>query len=328
MKPILTYESLADLSEYSVDIIDGILGFKDIYIDFKQPSNARVSFFKLLLANFKDTVVEGVTFDNCYIDSDDEITLPFKTVRFVNHTDVSAKVNCFKAIHLEVNNSYIRKLQVGDPTYSSGNGRIKLMGSSIDSFQLHRPSDGPVPLASVEIRDCIFGDIFGLEHFLRDDSKTTIYFDKRSKVTNNPQRVYRLLRRVSDKYNDVTQSHHLHALILKSESRDLDFVNQTLLFFQELTNNHGRDFLLPVAWIVIVNYIFLFIFYSTYSLPYPGLLEALSYTLSFNPLIPWEFNHSELQSNVIMNYDSLRRAFVAILIYQTVVAARRFSFKK
>jgi hypothetical protein len=98
--------------------------------------------------------------------------------------------------------------------------------------------------------------------------------------------------------------------------------NLVSLYFNKISNHYGQIWILPIFWIFFINF--------SFSVFFLGDNVIYNFLLLFN--VKSFFISSSETFNITMNYtmltfDILRRITVALLIYQTVQAFRKYSRK-
>lgn len=285
--------------------------------------------FKLFIQKFANGVIlEELILKNVELEN---ITISVSKNLFILESVCSGVVKIrFPTVDTQILSSKFYTLSIG-----SGSESLYLNGTSVtnlkfETTQSEGTNKSELSMQEFEVKDSYISNIFGLAHFLRDNISTVVVFHPDSSIGNRSKSAYRLLKRMTDRSGDTIQSHNFHSLMLENEKRELGRVNNLLLFFQKYSNDHGRDFLMPIVWIIIFNFIFLMLLYVTSYQELPNNVEILSYILSFNPLVAWDFPPMSFfySEQIISGVDNLRRVIIAVFVYQTISAARRFSFKK
>lgn len=233
-------------------------------------------------------------------------------------TSVSVYRTKFSMSALLVVGSAVQNLSVKSSYLS-----IKIDGSYNNSSGIYKNS-----LKSLKVTSSsVIYKIMGLYH-LKNSQNCIVTFSQDSKIIEDAEHNYKMLRFLSDSINDTTQSHVLYAKMLDIFALKSDKDNSLLLWFEKLTNNYGQSFVLPILWMFVVNSVFLVLFMAGGEIQLKTFFDYVASVLNVNPLN--EFINTKNVSKVdwALALDSVRRLLLAALAYQTVTAARRFSFKK
>jgi hypothetical protein len=189
-------------------------------------------------------------------------------------------------------------------------------------------NDGP-RIKSINIQgQSRIKQITGLHWLLENNSSTVIIFSQDSKILNSAEESYRIMRLISNKFGDVVQSHIFHTNSLELYTAHSDSDTKTLLFFERWTNNFGRSIFLPVFWMLVINLLSISILIGfSDKFHVNGIWNLIGSIVNISPLSSYV---SEVFENTSWEFslDSIRRIFLAILTYQVIVSARRFSFVK
>ena len=169
---------------------------------------------------------------------------------------------------------------------------------------------------------------------------TVVFFDAKSNIRSYPEVAYRELRQCAVRHNDTIQSLIFYKKLLELRLDEIRQENWTenwddkiLLRLEQLSNNFGTSVIQPILLMLILNLIFAIILYLQHvpeSLAH--FLEdvslnfrILSVVLNVNPLASFT-EISGFEDDWLVHLDYIRRILLAVLIYQTIVAARRFAF--
>ncbi len=175
-------------------------------------------------------------------------------------------------------------------------------------------------------------------------NNTVVLFDDKSHIETHQKFNYNILRKCAINNNDTVQSLIFYKKLLKIRLDELkqsheSMEDRILLSLQEISNNFGLSIFRPIALMILCNFIFLTVFYisdtgvqetirylssaSNFSFS----ISALSALFNINPLASF-YEIGQFSSDTVQHLDYIRRTILAVLIYQTIVAARRFSFVK
>lgn len=206
---------------------------------------------------------------------------------------------------------------------------VYISNSTIGVIAINSYQQGGPRVHAINIQGkSIIEQIKGLYWLLESDSNTIVIFSQESNILKDAETSYRIMRHISNKFGDVVQSHIFHTKSVELYVPHADKDTKTLLFFEKWTNNYGRSIFRPILWMVGINAVSLFVllsFSDTFCVKnLPDLLGSVFNISPLSSLIPDDL----IKTNWEFSLDSIRRVFLAILTYQIIVAARRFSFVK
>ena len=206
---------------------------------------------------------------------------------------------------------------------------LLISGSSLGTINIiSYVENGPrVKVINIQGRSTI-RKITGLHFLLSNEANTVVIFSQDSQIVKDAEASYRIMRLISNKFGDVVQSHifHTHSVELYATHADND--TKVLLFFEKWTNNFGRSIFRPLIWMLTINYLFLISLLAFSDVLFiKDAIDFLGSMFNISPLsslVPEEISRTSWE----FSFDSIRRVLLAILTYQVIVSARRFSYVK
>ncbi len=206
---------------------------------------------------------------------------------------------------------------------------LKVIDSNIGVISIGFGASGESNVKTINIqgKSSIY-KITGLHTLLRNETGTVVIFSQESKIVADAEESYRIMRLISNKFGDAVQSHIFHTKAVELYSRYADDDTKTLLFFEKWTNDFGRSIFLPIFWMIIFNFLsILILVYFSNNFCVDGFWDLFGSILNIGPwssFIPEDVNRISWEFSL----DSIRRVLLAILTYQVIISARRFSFSR
>lgn len=207
--------------------------------------------------------------------------------------------------------------------------RSNLGTLSIYSYSNDNEARGDVRIKSINVKGgSTIQKMDGLHKLLENESGTVVVFSQDSKILNNADESYRIMRLISNKFGDVVQSQTFHINTVELHSKHANKETKFLLFLEKWTNDFGRSIFLPLLWMVVTNFVSVVIL-MTFSGQFliENFWDFIGTVLNVSPLssfVPDDVGNTTWEFSL----DSVRRIFLAVLTYQIIVSARRFSFTK
>ncbi len=145
------------------------------------------------------------------------------------------------------------------------------------------------------------------------------------------QDIYRILKNVAQQNNDAPQAIVFYAKEMKAYSHTLswkkgEIIDKCILLFNHKTNNFGLNWVWPIRWILGLG----FLLYILLLLSCSGICNpdvAGKFFVFLNPTHKIEFVCKESWGFFTYFFDFVFRLIETTLIYQTIVAFRKFTRK-
>lgn len=205
-------------------------------------------------------------------------------------------------------------------------------------FTIDNTSIGEAHFQSIDLT--LFQDVYMFDNIFNNLVYTNVQWKKEIEVNQfqnddskmiKKQDTYRVLKNVAIKNNDQPQALTLYAQEMEEYKKIIDktdsFVDKTILKFNSGTNDFGLNWRKPIVLLVIVSIFF-----------YMGLLYSLNIPIFIsehwekffafvNPTHKVEFIAQEYWTISSYAIDIVYRIIEGLLIYQAIVAFRKYTMK-